>query len=141
MTEWNEYVNLVREAEILALGIVRVTPVPRQLSPSITYNVFSFLLTSLMFSRSLHKFRIRIFHTPFHQGLLQCFRILPSSRPPTFIHIFNSNRFLTLRVPRYLLPRIGHGLDLELPLPNIYKLNPTFLTGVLSQSKEKVLLN
>ena len=43
MTEWNEYVNLVREAEILALGIVRVTPVPKELSPSIPYNVFPFL--------------------------------------------------------------------------------------------------
>ena len=44
MIEWNEYVNLVREAEILALGVVRVTPIPREQSPSILYKVFSFLL-------------------------------------------------------------------------------------------------
>jgi hypothetical protein len=43
MIEWNEYMNLVREAEILALGIVRVTPVPGELSPSIPYNVFSII--------------------------------------------------------------------------------------------------
>jgi hypothetical protein len=43
-TEWDEYMNMVREAEILALGIVRVTPAPRQLSPSIAYNVIPFLI-------------------------------------------------------------------------------------------------
>jgi hypothetical protein len=38
-TEWNEYLNSVREAEILELGVVRVTPVPRQITPTLPYQV------------------------------------------------------------------------------------------------------
>ena len=37
--EWNEYLNSVREAEILELGVVRVTPVPRQITPTLPYQV------------------------------------------------------------------------------------------------------
>ena len=40
-SDWNEYMNAVREAEILALGVVRVTPVP-QPSPPTQTKVLSF---------------------------------------------------------------------------------------------------
>ena len=42
MREWNEYANAVRAAEILALGVVRVSPfppVPTRLSPNLSFNV------------------------------------------------------------------------------------------------------
>ena len=41
--EWNEYLNDLRAAEILELGVVRVSPVPRQISPTIPFNVSSLL--------------------------------------------------------------------------------------------------
>jgi len=38
-TEWNEYLNSVQDPEIPDPGVVRVTPVPRQITPIFSYQV------------------------------------------------------------------------------------------------------